>query len=138
MTMTINHVLIRTSRLAEMKQFLTQVAGLKEGLRPPFQFSGAWMYSGDRPLIHLVETGRAEPGLADYLGDETAAPVSGAGPVDHIAFAGADYAALMQRLHGQHADFYERTVPESREHQVFVQGPEGVRLEFMFVTNEEN
>jgi len=138
MSMTINHVLIRTSRLDEMKQFLAQVAGLQEGARPPFNFSGAWMYSGDRPLIHLVEIGAPEPGLSDYLGESSTASITGAGPVDHIAFSGSDYPALMERLHRQHTEFYERTVPETHEHQVFVEGPEGVRLEFLFAGNKEN
>ncbi|RTZ61692.1 MAG: hypothetical protein DSZ32_01425 [Gammaproteobacteria bacterium] len=138
MSMIINHVLIRTTRLEQMKQFLARIAGLEEGPRPPFQFSGAWMYSGGRPLIHLVEIGSPQPGLTDYLGASSAAAATGAGPVDHIAFSGADYPALMERLHRQRAEFYERTVPESHEHQVFVEGPEGVRLEFMFADNKEN
>ena len=138
MGMAIDHVLIRTSRFAALKQFLARVAGLKEGARPPFQCSCAWMYSGNRLLIHLVETGRPVPGLSDYLGEPSTAPSSGEGPVDQVAFSGGDYPALVGRLQQPYAEFHERTVPQSHEHRVFAQGPEGVWLESLFVTNKGN
>lgn len=132
MTIEINHVLVRTNDLENMSRFLTQVLCLEKGFRPPFRFSGAWLYGNDKPLIHLVEIAPDDERLSDYLGSNTSAPDIGKGAVDHIAFTGADYSELLQRLKQQQIKYYERTIPSTNEHQVFVVGPDSLKLEFLF------
>lgn len=55
--------------------------------------------------------------------------------IDHIAFSGSDYPTLIARLQHHHLDYFERTVPLTSEHQVFVEGPEGLRVEIQFENN---
>jgi catechol 2,3-dioxygenase-like lactoylglutathione lyase family enzyme len=132
MSIEINHVLVRTHDLENMTAFLIQVLGLKKGFRPPFNFIGDWLYSDDKPLIHLVEVAADDESLSDYLGGKTSSSDIGMGAVDHIAFTGVDYSGLLNRLQQQHIKYYERTIPLTNEHQVFVDGPDGLKLEILF------
>lgn len=128
----INHILVRTSDLKYMSRFLTHIAGLEEGFRPAFDFSGAWLYTGDKPLIHLVEIDSYDASLSGYLGNKTSQLDIGIGAVDHIALTGTDYMELLNRLKQQQFKYYERTVPSTNEHQVFVEGPDCLKLELLF------
>ena len=51
----LDHVNIRTQNLDEMIAWYGQVLGLERGNRPNFPFTGAWMYLGEYPVVHLVE-----------------------------------------------------------------------------------
>ena len=52
----LDHVNIKTARLDQLVAFYCGVLGLDHGRRPPFPFAGAWLYCGQRPVVHLVET----------------------------------------------------------------------------------
>ncbi|WP_028469446.1 VOC family protein [Neptunomonas japonica] len=130
-----DHILLRVQDLHKMVQFFTEILKLKEGARPAFSFPGAWLYSDNQPLIHLAlndegldsSTHRAQE---QYLGKRSA--TSQQGIVDHIAFQGDDYTSLISRLKNSATAYFERSVPVSGEHQIFVTGPEGLLLEILF------
>ncbi len=136
MEFAINHILINTKDMAAMILFFEQSLDLKNGPRPPFPFIGAWLWSKDAPIIHLVDTTPANQGDTSYLKSKEIAQRCGTGIIDHIAFGGKDYAALKARLKRHQLKFFERTVPLTREHQLFVDGPEGLRIEVQFQMNE--
>ena len=115
--MKINHILVRTSDLEAMNRFLIDVIGLEEGNRPPFPFSGSWLYSEGNAIVHVILDSSA--GNAD-------------GAVDHVAIEGADYDTLLAALTKHEIEYAERTVPQSREHQVFVSGSDGLKVEMLF------
>lgn len=50
-----DHVNLRTTQLDDMIAWYGDVLGLTPGWRPDFPFPGAWLYLGDRALVHLVE-----------------------------------------------------------------------------------
>ncbi|WP_147105285.1 VOC family protein [Tateyamaria sp. syn59] len=55
MTITrLDHVNLRTTRLAEMTRWYEEVLGLSAGARPDFSMDGAWLYAGDSAAVHLV------------------------------------------------------------------------------------
>jgi lactoylglutathione lyase len=114
--MRLDHVLICTPEVRVMEEFFFPVLELEKGPRPPFSFPGTWLYSRDRPIIHLAET--ADRGTG--------------GVVDHIAFSGDNYQTLMARLERAGLGYYEHTVPGSGEYQVFVDGPCGITIEIQF------
>ena len=120
--MRIDHVLIRASDLDAMRAFFTDGLGLTVGPRPPFPFPGYWLYAGDAPVIHLRDAGEVE------------APNGNPGPwpFDHVAFAGDDYGELVCRLRAHAIAFVERDLPGGGIRQVFVTGPDGVRVEIRF------
>ena len=51
----LDHVNLRTNQLDKMIDWYTNILGMRSGLRPDFQFPGAWMYGGDDASVHLVE-----------------------------------------------------------------------------------
>ena len=138
MSIEINHILVRTTDLDDMSRFLIQVVGLEKGFRPPFNFSGVWLYGDDKPLVHLVEINPDDKGLSDYLGSKTSTSYMSRGVVDHIAFNGVDYHALIERFEQQHIEYVERTIPSTNEHQVFVEGPDNLKVEFLFSANKSS
>lgn len=115
--MRINHVLVRTSDLEVMNRFLVEIIGLEPGKRPPFPFPGSWFYSEGTPLVHVM--------LERSAGDAD-------GAVDHVALEGADYDTLITTLNMHDIHYVERDVPQSGEHQVFIFGPDGLKVEMMF------
>lgn len=58
---TIHHVALPVADLERSRQFYSDVLGLEEIERPPFDFPGAWYQVGDRQLhliVHAVSTFR--------------------------------------------------------------------------------
>ena len=51
-----DHVNVRTASVEAMAAWYARVLGLEAGPRPPFPFPGAWLYLGDRAIVHLVGT----------------------------------------------------------------------------------
>jgi len=113
----INHVLVRASHLETMNRFLIDVIGLEAGYRPPFPFVGSWLYSEGKAIVHVILDSAA--GNAD-------------GAIDHVALEGTDYDKLLATLIKHEIEYAERTVPQSGEHQVFVSGPDGLKVEMLF------
>jgi len=50
----LDHVNIRTGRLAELTAWYRTILGAEPGPRPDFGFPGAWLYIGGSAVIHLV------------------------------------------------------------------------------------
>jgi catechol 2,3-dioxygenase-like lactoylglutathione lyase family enzyme len=134
--MRLDHYSIRTPRLDETRRFYADILDMHEGPRPPFPFPGAWMYSGDTAMVHLVgyDPNDAE-GLKSYLGDKGTSS-DGTGTIDHVAFAVTGLDATLTRLRAAKLAFRERTVPNLGLHQVFVEDPNGVTLELNFPAAE--
>ena len=68
----LDHINIHTSKREETLRFYTEMLDFQEGFRPPFDFPGAWLYAGERAVIHLVVREGAPEGMEN--------------PVDHVAF----------------------------------------------------
>lgn len=111
----LDHVTILCRDLARSRSFYAEALGMIDGDRPPFDFPGAWMWLGDRPVVHLVG-GRNEG-------------VHGTGSFDHVAFAATDLAATRARLVQAGIAFRERDVPGRPLHQIFFDDPDGVMIE---------
>ena len=58
----LDHVNVVTTRLDEMVTWYQTVLGLTLGPRPNFPFPGAWLYAGDHPVVHLVESDQKKVG----------------------------------------------------------------------------
>ena len=122
--MRIDHFLVRAKDVDRMRDFFESAIGLENGPRPDFPFPGYWLYSEGAALVHLAVDSSQASGEDGELNSVC--------PVDHVAFTGEDYDALMDRLKTSGAEFTERTVPGNAARQVFVLGPEGVKIEMQF------
>ena len=115
----LDHVTIKASDLDASVAFYVEILGLESGARPPFSFPGAWIYCGDRPVVHIVADRPTE---------------TGTGSIDHIAFQARDPEAFVARLKADGTDFTQRDVPGMALRQVFLTDPDGVTVEINFPT----
>lgn len=130
----LDHFTLRTSRLDDTRAFYEQVIGLTPGPRPAFAFPGAWLYAQGQPLLHLAAFDPSDASLARYLGSRPTG--KGSGCVDHITFRCTGLQSFEQRLRSMGVAFDGRTVPELKQHQLFVVDPNGVRIECIFHVDE--
>jgi catechol 2,3-dioxygenase-like lactoylglutathione lyase family enzyme len=117
---TLDHVNIRTSRPQETIAFYCDVLGLVDDAdrRPAFDFPGAWLFAGDRAVVHLV-----------YV---EADPTGPTGAIDHVAFEASGYLETRAELDARGAEYESSERPESGLFQVFVRDPNDVRIELNF------
>jgi catechol 2,3-dioxygenase-like lactoylglutathione lyase family enzyme len=116
----IDHINIGTHRLEDTKAFFRDVLGLTEGWRPDFAgFGGAWLYAGDRAVVHLVELTEAK------LPSSKAA-------LDHFAFAIDDYDDIVGRLERAGTKYSAVEVPGAPIRQIFIRDLNGVNIELNY------
>jgi len=118
MIIGLDHINIETVDLAASVRFYEQVLGLAVGPRPPFDVPGAWMYADDQPIVHLVERAAAASGRT--------------GAIHHIAVRTSGFEQARKRFEEMGIDFEVTVVPQLNVTQVFVNDPNGVRLELNF------
>ena len=127
--MKINHILLIARDMPAMRDFFVNVIGFEDGPRPPFPFEGHWLYSDGAPQIHLA-TASGGGAQAAYLGSTREFGRTGA--IDHLAITGADFPRMVQRLEKSGTEHFIRRVPAEHHVQVFVAGPEGIKVEMLF------
>jgi catechol 2,3-dioxygenase-like lactoylglutathione lyase family enzyme len=122
----LDHFNIRTRNLKETVRFYEDILGLKNGDRPNFSFPGAWMYSGDKPVVHLVDISPTP---------EQQKPDSGV--VHHVAFVSEGFREMKKHLAGKGIWFNTAEVPGGALWQIFVRDPNGVMIELNYDTAKE-
>ncbi len=120
----LDHVNIRTARLADMTAFYRDVLGLEVGPRPPFGAGGAWLYTPNgRAALHLVEVPKT--------------PETGAPRIEHFAFGAERLAEFLARLQKFKTAYRISLVPGLNLRQVNVYDPDGNHIEIAFAAGEE-
>jgi catechol 2,3-dioxygenase-like lactoylglutathione lyase family enzyme len=143
----LDHYSIRTAEVQRAILFYGQALGFTTGPRPPFPFSGAWLYATTPEgeitgsgVVHLVEvSGGNSAGLDDYLGVKAVSvgTDSGTGNLDHIAFVASDIAETYDRLAQHQIAFRQRKVPTMELHQIFIEDPDGVTIELNYARPDD-
>jgi catechol 2,3-dioxygenase-like lactoylglutathione lyase family enzyme len=120
MTLTaFDHVNIHTNNLDTMIDWYGDILGLRSGKRPNFAFPGAWMYLGDRAVVHLVDwTDTMQAG-----GDVT---------LEHFAFRATDMPAFLEKLSDRGIDYSIDPVPDFPIVQVNLFDPDGNHIHIDF------
>ncbi len=114
----LDHVSVRSSNLEASVRFYEDVIGLKVGYRPTIPFDGAWLYDGDRAVIHLIVED-------EFTQDDT-------GALDHVAFNCKGVDEYRKVLDENGVEYRSNYVPDIKLTQFFVQDPEGVTIELNF------
>ncbi|MEM9631061.1 MAG: VOC family protein [Pseudomonadota bacterium] len=120
-----DHVNIRTTRLDELKDWYTQVLGLKEGFRPPFSFPGAWLYVGDTAYVHLVGKNGT-----DLVGSEVELKL------EHFAFRATGAKAFEERLIERGEKYRKSVIEATNTVAINVWDPDGNHIHIDFFMDE--
>ena len=121
--LALDHVNIRTARLAEMTRFYEEVLGLPSGPRPPFAFGGSWLYCGAQAAVHLVEVGQTQKWVP--------------GAIEHFAFRAEGLAEFLARLRARNTAYRISIVPKLDLRQINLHDPDGNHIHVDFAANEE-
>jgi catechol 2,3-dioxygenase-like lactoylglutathione lyase family enzyme len=117
-----DHFTIVTDRLLDTVAFYSML-GLQQGPRPNFPVPGAWLYSGDRAVLHLVEV--------------TNMPEPRRGALDHIAYWARGLLEVTQVLDARGITHRIIRAPAPfRMWQLFFEDPNGVEVELDFSLDE--
>ena len=118
----LEHVNIRTADLAGLTDWYCDVLGMTNGARPPFDVPGAWLYVGDRPVVHLVQQAEPSAGVDPKL--------------EHFALSASGLAAFLDDLDSRGVAYRLVRVPGTGEVQVNIQDPDGNNLHIDFAAAE--
>ena len=121
---TLDHVNVRTRNLDRMIDWYSRILGMSEGRRPGFSFPGAWMYSGDKPYVHLVGVDRALPAHQDDL------------RIEHFALSATGLSDFLTHLKAENVDYKLAKVPDFPIVQVNVWDPDGNHIHIDFHEDE--
>lgn len=119
----LDHVNVRTAKLATLVRFYEDVVGLRVGERPPLGFPGAWVYAGEKAVIHLVE-------VADSPAPE------GALRLEHFAFAAEGLAEFLARLERLGVPYKQSRQAGTGNVVINLRDPDGNRLHVDFPASE--
>lgn len=122
----LDHVNLRTAQLEAMVAWYGDVLGLVPGPRPDFGFRGAWLYAGDRAIIHLVEDGGADGAGAGTLS------------LEHFALEATGYAEFLAKLDARGIAYRLARVPPGPVSvvQVNIHDPDGNHIHVDFAQDE--
>ena len=113
-----DHFTVLSADVAATVAFYGDLLGLETGPRPPFDFPGAWLYAGGRPILHVVG-GRPLP-------DDPQ------GVLDHMAFSATGLGEMVRRLDARGVGYDLRRLPGGGLWQLFFLDPSGARVELDF------
>jgi catechol 2,3-dioxygenase-like lactoylglutathione lyase family enzyme len=114
----LDHVNIHTRDGPSMIAFLCDILEVHDGYRPPFPNPGHWLYLGDQAVIHL-----------DVIERDGEFPV---GIYNHVAFALYEFEPALTRVRASGFRHEYKDIPGTDLGQIFVFGPEGVKIELQY------
>jgi len=121
-----DHFTVLAEDLDATLAFYVDLLGMRSGPRPGFGFPGAWLYVGERPILHVV-AGRAMPEPRR-------------GVLDHMAFFATDLMGTLGKLRAHGVEYDLRRLPPggpgAGTWQLFFDDPNGGRVELDFAAAE--
>jgi len=117
-----NHFTVLSSDLEKSKAFYINILGLKEGYRPPLASPGAWLYVGDRAILHIMA--------------RRSMPINPAGVIDHMAFTASNLQATIDTLKQYNIDYELQRLKGLEIWQLFCHDPDGAKVELDFPAHE--
>lgn len=118
----LDHVNIRTRNLQALVEFYEQVIGLESGQRPGLDSSGAWLYLGDRDIVHLIESPTAQS--------------PGEPQIEHFALRATGYQEFVDNLNALGVRYRGNTIGEAGIRQLHLHDPDGNHVEVNFACEQ--
>lgn len=115
----IHHISLVVSDIERARAFYGSTLQLRELVRPPFDFAGAWYALGTQQL-HLIE---------DKQGSRQNDEIKTRGR--HVAFQVDEVDHVIQFLQQRDIPLVEKKFSKSGFHQIFMNDPDGNTIEFM-------
>jgi catechol 2,3-dioxygenase-like lactoylglutathione lyase family enzyme len=134
---TFEHVLILADDVDKTKNFYVDMLGLEVGYRPDFPFKGYWLYLKENKkaaCIHLAMR-KQDTGQDYYIGKKDDVK-SGSGAIDHVAFNADDIKGMKSKLDKISMEYTHRKVPGFPLEQLFIDDPDGVKVELNYATSD--
>jgi catechol 2,3-dioxygenase-like lactoylglutathione lyase family enzyme len=125
------HLLVLTDDIEGTKDFYCRALGLSAGDRPPLEFPGYWLYLEGVPCVHVADR------AAFTAHSERVGIPASPGAVDHIAFTGNEYEETAARLEREGLEATVNTVPGVGLRQLFVEDPNGLKIEINVMPRED-
>jgi len=117
-----DHFTIVTDDVERTREFYAEL-GLTPGARPRFARDGLWLYVGERPLLHVIET--------------SAMPETRRGVLDHMAFFTSDLGNALAWVRSKNIRCRLQRAPEPFNiWQMFFPDPNGCEVELDFSPEE--
>lgn len=112
-----DHVSVSMGADHALRTLFEGVMGLETGFRPPFPFSGRWLYEGEQAVVHAID-------------DASLSAEAGALRFNHVAFASTQSASkVITQLQRTALQFNVARIPADNIAQIFVQLPGGFVVE---------
>ena len=120
-----DHFTIVTKDAQATAKFYGDMLGFTPGPRPNFMFPGVWLYSGGKPILHVIQ----KPEIPE-----------GSGVLDHMAFWGTNLGEYIGKLKAKNLKYELRRLPENGPGagvwQLFFMDPNGARVEIDLPASE--
>lgn len=132
----IEHILLLVDDVDATAGWFIDNIGMTEGHTPDFKVPVTWLYIGERDVLHIAQMpreGSRERRFQDrYLGGVLTDQTRGTGIIDHVAFRCTGLPEMIERLEENGVEFLQRQANEGDLYQLFVTGPDGMRVELNF------
>jgi catechol 2,3-dioxygenase-like lactoylglutathione lyase family enzyme len=115
-----NHFTITAEDRDKTLDFYCNLLGLVEGHRPDLGFPGAWLYppGGRQAVLHIYW--------------DRPMPNPRTGVIDHMAFTSSDLAAVKARIEARGLDYRLQQQAGAGTWQLFLNDPNGAKVELDF------
>lgn len=131
----IEHLLLLVDDVDTTANWFVDNIGLERGHTPDFKVPVTWLYIGERDVLHIARVpneGKEKRFQDKYLGGRLSEDTSGTGIIDHVAFRCTGLPEMIERLESKGAEFLKRQANAGDLYQLFVTGPDGMRVELNF------
>lgn len=127
----LEHFLVMTDDVVATRNFYRDVLDFQEGFRPELGFLGYWLYLGAIPVIHIADW-NTYTSHSRQLDIPVTTPAASTGVFDHVAFNGTDASEMIKKLTILGIAFHCNEVPEIGLTQLFLNDPNGLKLELNY------
>ena len=135
----IEHLLLLVDDVDATVDWFVNNIGLSRGHTPDFKVKVTWLYIEEKDVLHIAHfpsEGKEKRFQDRYLGGRASTEKNGTGIIDHVAFRCTGLPEMIAKLENNKATFLQRQANDGDLYQLFITGPNGMRVELNFDAKE--